>query len=88
MVAASVQQGLGQENGLSMPSRLCLGAPSEYSDQVLVQLCELQGAIISHHRPSQPWASCRAIRITLLNQRLSWSLKLRNVTNRCIGAAG
>ena len=53
MVAVAAQQGLGQDSGLSMPSRLCLGGLSEYSDQVLLQLCKLQGAsILIEDRPN------------------------------------
>lgn len=29
MAAVAAQQGLGQDNGLSMPFRLCLGGPSQ-----------------------------------------------------------
>ena len=52
-VAAAIQQGLGQDNGLSMPSWLCRGGLSEYSNQVLLQLCKLQGAsILIKDRPN------------------------------------
>ena len=78
MVAAAVQLGLGQDNSLSMPSRLCLGAPSEYSDQVVLQPCKLHDC----QRPSQPGAFCRANRSSILIQRLSWSSRLRNGINR------
>ena len=63
MAAAALQQGLGQDNGLSMPSRLCLGGLSEHSDHVLLRLCKLQGAIIliigrpNLEPPAEPTAS-------------------------------
>lgn len=82
MAAAAAQQGLGQENSLSMPSRLCLGGSLRVLRSSVAAALQAPRGQHTHQRPSQPWASCRANRITLLNQRLSWSSELRAEINR------